>query len=149
MGGSDPTPPVPAAHFVYARVPRDRLWAVLFALAWLAALAAGGYGVTHRNPAILHLDDPAVCPYQKGSNRALLEALQVRACRGGGVRSPAGGGALGWVLEIVCVEMVGCQTPFFAPSDSSVRTQLITHTHRNCNCRSSTRATSLRPSLCG
>lgn len=46
--GGDPTPLVPAAHFNYSRVPRDRLWAVLFALAWLAALAGGIYGVQHR-----------------------------------------------------------------------------------------------------
>ena len=76
--GSDPTPPVPAAHFAYSRRPRDRLWALIFALAWVAAVAGGIYAVQHRNPAFIHLDysDPASCPAHPEAARALREALR-------------------------------------------------------------------------
>lgn len=75
--GGDPTPPVPAAHFQYRRTPRDRLWALLFALAWVAAVVGGIYAIQHRNPAFIHLDytDPASCPAHPEARRALLEAL--------------------------------------------------------------------------
>lgn len=77
MGSGDPTPPVPAAHFQYRRTPRDRLWAVLFALAWVAAVVGGVYAIKHRNPAFIHLDysDPASCPAHPDAARALLESL--------------------------------------------------------------------------
>lgn len=80
VGGGDPGAPLTggSAHFAYSRVPRDRVWTFIFAAAWLAAIAAGIYGVQHRNPAILHLDDPAVCPLGGGGDaghRALLQAL--------------------------------------------------------------------------
>lgn len=77
MGSGDPTPPVPAAHFQYRRTPRDRLWSVLFALAWVAAVVGGVYAIKHRNPAFIHLDysDPASCPAHPDAARALLESL--------------------------------------------------------------------------
>lgn len=77
MGSGDPTPPVPAAHFQYSRTPRDRLWSLIFALAWVAAIAGGIYAVKHRNPAFIHLDysDPASCPAHPEAAHALLEAL--------------------------------------------------------------------------
>lgn len=73
----EPAPSAPAAHFVYARPRRDTLWAVAFALAWAAAIAAGIYGVRHRNPAFLHIDwqDPAACPALAHDRRGLREAL--------------------------------------------------------------------------
>lgn len=47
--GDPPTPPEgPAAHFQYSRPPRDRFWALLFLLTWLAVIGAGAYGVAHR-----------------------------------------------------------------------------------------------------
>ncbi len=68
---------MPAAHFQYRRTPRDRLWALLFALAWVAAVVGGVYAIKHRNPAFIHLDysDPASCPAHPDAARALLEAL--------------------------------------------------------------------------
>lgn len=47
MGRGKEESPVPAV-FQYSRVPRDRLWAALFAVAWVAAIALGCYAVTHR-----------------------------------------------------------------------------------------------------
>jgi hypothetical protein len=44
-----PTPPLGGVpHFQYSRVPRDRLWAVLFALVWVGAIAGGIYAIKNR-----------------------------------------------------------------------------------------------------
>ena len=50
MQGKDdpPTPPSPAAHFQYNRVPRDRIWALLFAVTWAVCIGMGCYAVSHR-----------------------------------------------------------------------------------------------------
>lgn len=80
--GDPPTPPEgPAAHFQYSRPPRDRFWALLFLLTWLAVIGAGAYGVAHRNPAALTTDytDPASCPLAPGHGRGLLARLQGKA----------------------------------------------------------------------
>lgn len=68
------------AHFQYNRSPRDRAWTLLFLLTWLAVIAAGAYGVVHRNPAALTTDytDPASCPLAPGRGRSLLSRLQAK-----------------------------------------------------------------------
>ena len=81
----DPPPPPlgAAAHFAYSRVPRDRAWAVVFAVVWAGAVAGGVFAVLHRNAAaFLHtdFDDPASCPYTPNdAHRALLEAAAKKA----------------------------------------------------------------------
>lgn len=78
--GDPPTPPEGVAHFQYNRTPKDRLWAVAFALIWVAAIAAGVYGVQHRNPEAMTTDftDPASCPVTPGRGRNLMDRLHAK-----------------------------------------------------------------------
>ena len=41
-------PLMPAQHFAYQRVPRDRAWSFAFVLFWVASVVAGVYAITHR-----------------------------------------------------------------------------------------------------